>query len=214
MDDKGNGTACAERRRVLSLNVSGDSPMVTNVLETRQFYPPGEFVKIRVKVSRKRQASGGWVITGGIPAKVSAQITTPDGRTDALALYDDGKHADGKAGDGVFGGVYTKTSKEGDYEVKISITGPVTRTIMWGFSVDKRAGDPGNIGLGGEAVEVPWKKVRITVLGVTQKLANVSLARSLTLRHKASGFSMTKSGEFLCQSLHSLVESSVCGILL
>lgn len=127
---------------------------------------------------------------------VSAQIITPDGQTDAVALYDDGKHADGKAGDSVFGGVYTKTSKEGDYEVKISITGTVTRTIMWGFSVDKRAGDPSNIGLGDEAVEVPWKKVKITVLGVTQKPANVSLARSLTLRHKASGFSMTKSGEF------------------
>ena len=101
------------------LNVSGDSPVVTNVLETRQFYPPGEFVKIRVKVSRKRQASGGWVITGGIPAKVSAQITAPDGQTDALALYDDGKHADGKAGDGVFGGVYTKTSKEGTTRQKL-----------------------------------------------------------------------------------------------
>jgi len=44
------------------LNVPGDSPVVTNVLETGQSYPPGEFVKIRVKVSRKRQASGGWVI--------------------------------------------------------------------------------------------------------------------------------------------------------
>lgn len=176
--------------------VSGSKPIETNVVETRQFYPPGDLVKLKVAVRRKASASGDWVVRGGLPVEVIARVTGPAGKTEKVTLYDDGKHSDGQPRDGVFGGVIKNTSAEGDYEAKIDIRGPVNRTIVWGFCVDKRAG-PGAAGLDDGAREIPWRKMELTVLGITQKLASVTATDRLALRHQASGYSRTLSGSFL-----------------
>jgi len=179
------------------LQISGASPVETNVEDTPPLYAPGEFVRIKVAVRSREQHSSGWVVTGGVRASISAQVMRPDTQTESLAFFDDGNHADGKAGDGVFGATYKNTAAEGDYKVKFAIGGPLTRTITWGFSVDKRIAVPPVAGLGNGAFEVPWQQAEISVLGVTQKIASAKAARSLSLIHKGSGFSRTLSGEFL-----------------
>ena len=49
---------------------------------------------------------------GGVPGgKVWADVTHPDGTTLRLPLLDDGNHGDGSADDGVYAGVYTRTTE-------------------------------------------------------------------------------------------------------
>ena len=56
-------------------------------------------------------------------AAVSADARRPDETLDQLTLYDDGAHADGAAGDGLYANVYAQ-STPGIYGVKYSATGP------------------------------------------------------------------------------------------
>lgn len=46
-------------------------------------------------------------------------VTSPNGTTETMGLYDDGKHDDGAANDGVYARRYTKTSAAGAYDVRI-----------------------------------------------------------------------------------------------
>jgi Mg-chelatase subunit ChlD len=74
---------------------------------------------------------------GGVPGgHVSADVTHPDGTTLRLPLLDDGNHGDGPPNDGVYAGVYTRTTEfakrgaddtapkpNGSYQVRISAEG-------------------------------------------------------------------------------------------
>ncbi len=74
---------------------------------------------------------------GGVPGgKVWADVTHPDGTSLRLPLLDDGNHGDGSAGDGVYAGVYTRTTEfarrggddpspkpDGSYQVQIHAGG-------------------------------------------------------------------------------------------
>jgi len=176
--------------------VSGASPIETNVVDTPQIYPPGEFVKVRVAIGRRPNASGSVTTLSTAGTQVAAKITRPDGKQDTLILHDDGNHADGKAGDGIFGAAYRNTALEGDYEARISINGVIDRTITWGFAIDRKAG-PEATGVGDGTLELPWQQVEVSVLGVTQRLKEVKRVRGLTLQHKASGQRRSISGEFV-----------------
>jgi hypothetical protein len=61
---------------------------------------------------------------GPLPAAIQAQITRPDRTNESVVLFDDGVHADGEAGDGVFGAAYARTSQEGNYLVRFAASGP------------------------------------------------------------------------------------------
>lgn len=57
-------------------------------------------------------------------ARVTAQVEQPTGGvTDTLILYDDGMHADGLAGDGVYANFYSRTSVPGSYQFTMKATG-------------------------------------------------------------------------------------------
>ena len=74
---------------------------------------------------------------GGVPGgRVFADVTHPDGTTLRIPLLDDGNHGDGTADDGVYAGVYTRTTSfakrgnddttpkpDGSYQVRIRATG-------------------------------------------------------------------------------------------
>ena len=74
---------------------------------------------------------------GGVPdGRVWADVTHPDGTTLRIPLLDDGNHGDGTADDGVYAGVYTRTTEfarrgsddasqkpDGSYQVRIRATG-------------------------------------------------------------------------------------------
>jgi Mg-chelatase subunit ChlD len=75
--------------------------------------------------------------SGGVGGgRVWADVTHPDGSTIRLPLLDDGNHGDGSAGDGVYAGVYTRTTEfsrrgsddatpkpDGSYQVLIRAAG-------------------------------------------------------------------------------------------
>ncbi|WP_028645533.1 choice-of-anchor X domain-containing protein [Nocardioides sp. URHA0020] len=98
---------------------------------------------------------------GGVArGRVYADVTHPDGTTLRLPLLDDGNHADGTAGDGIYAGVYTRTTEfakrgadddsakpDGSYQVQISAEGknnlgePYTRYEHRSFALYEN-GDP------------------------------------------------------------------------
>ena len=61
--------------------------------------------------------------TGPDPAKslsdVAAGLRSEEGKTNALRLFDDGRHDDGEAGDGVYGGRSADGVKPDDYFVEV-----------------------------------------------------------------------------------------------
>jgi hypothetical protein len=59
---------------------------------------------------------------GGQIASASLRVTAPDGEVQLLAMFDDGKHADGAAGDGIFGGDFL-ADKAGDYQAQVTVRG-------------------------------------------------------------------------------------------
>ncbi len=55
---------------------------------------------------------------------MTARVTRPDGSTETLELFDNGRdaagHGDDMAGDGIFTGVYTNTNLKGAYAFQVS----------------------------------------------------------------------------------------------
>jgi YVTN family beta-propeller protein len=56
-------------------------------------------------------------------ADVKANITLPDSSTKHLVLYDDGKHGDGKANNGIYANYFSNTLLKGNYSVDVVSTG-------------------------------------------------------------------------------------------
>ncbi|MFP4055564.1 MAG: DUF4159 domain-containing protein [Candidatus Brocadiia bacterium] len=56
-------------------------------------------------------------------ARVSAQVTTADGRTATVPLHDDGSHHDTGTGDGVFAGLFPGSDQPGPCTVRLVATG-------------------------------------------------------------------------------------------
>lgn len=68
------------------------------------------------------KSRGGSITEPG--AKMVAQVSLPDGSSDTLELFDNGRdaagHGDDIAGDGIFTGVYTNTTQKGAYGFQVS----------------------------------------------------------------------------------------------
>lgn len=58
----------------------------------------------------------------GTIAEANATLRLPDGAARTLRLFDDGRHADGAAGDGLFGASFVPTLA-GDYTAQVTVTG-------------------------------------------------------------------------------------------
>ena len=98
-------------------------------------------------------------------ANISATVTGPDNITNLLPLFDDGKHGDGAANDGIYGGFFSRSNQaspvpiqpgtepgtppipldEGSYRVGFeALGGGVTREAMGGFAIEEGPDANGN----------------------------------------------------------------------
>ena len=73
-------------------------------------------------------------------ANVRAQLVTPDGKITAVILYDDGRHNDGAANDGLYGYLFTATIP-GVYSAIINASGTngdnqFSRSRLWAIPVE------------------------------------------------------------------------------
>lgn len=54
--------------------------------------------------------------------RAQMKVTTPDGRSETFAMFDDGRHGDGAAGDGLFGAGF-QVKMAGDYVAQVTVEG-------------------------------------------------------------------------------------------
>jgi len=135
-----HGTDVSTKEQV-NLTVAGQSPLMLNSLATGWHYQPPANVLISVKASeivndktiRPKKISLIAKIRKPKPKPIAREgnkieIKLGDLLADAIfgesemPLYDDGKHYDGEAGDGVFANVYANAKDQGAYGVKIHCT--------------------------------------------------------------------------------------------
>lgn len=125
------GSAAATRGFVL-LEGQSDTQLVSYATTTKQLV--GE--RIGFVASLYGETADGDVLYGKSAGRVgsaSLRVTYPDGNEQTLAMYDDGKHADGVAGDGIYGGDFL-ADKAGQYQAQVTVRGtnrdgrPVVRT--------------------------------------------------------------------------------------
>lgn len=83
------------------------------------------------------KSRGGSVTKAG--EKIIARVTRPDGTTDTVELFDNGRdaggHGDDLAGDGIFTGVYTNTALKGAYQFQF-------KTAVDGWLIGEEAHQP------------------------------------------------------------------------
>ena len=76
----------------------------------------------------------------GSVGSAAIRVTKPGGETQDFAMFDDGKHADGRANDGIFGGDFI-VDKAGQYLAQVTVRGsnlqglPIVRTAEHPFPV-------------------------------------------------------------------------------
>ncbi len=100
------------------VTVRAESTLSMSLSTDKGQYNQGEIVKIVANLS-----DAGTQITG---ADVNVNITLPYSNIEPLTLYDDGRHGDGEAQDGVYANYFTNTSLKGDYKVKATSTGSLS----------------------------------------------------------------------------------------
>lgn len=125
------GSAAATRGYVL-LEGQSDTQLVSYATTTKQLV--GE--RIGFVASLYGETADGEVLYGKSAGRVgsaSLRVTAPDGVEQTYAMYDDGLHADGRAGDGIYGGDFL-ADKAGQYQAQVTVRGsnrdgrPVVRT--------------------------------------------------------------------------------------
>jgi len=100
------------------VTVHAESTLSMSLSTDKDQYTQGEIVKIVANLS-----DAGTQITG---ADVNVNITLPYSNIEPLTLYDDGRHGDGEAQDGVYANYFTNTSLKGDYKVEATSTGSLS----------------------------------------------------------------------------------------
>lgn len=106
------------------LVVSSQSPYRLYTYVNTQRLVVGQEIGLVASLFDQRQASDSAkpaALAGSI-REASATLRGPNGAIQTLRLADDGRHADGAAGDGVFGAIFVP-SLAGDYTAQVTVTG-------------------------------------------------------------------------------------------
>lgn len=109
-----------------NLLISQRSSLTFTVGVTASTYPLGTPIVVQATAMTSTTP-----VTGAV---VTASLQTTSGITQALSLLDDGAHADGVAGDGIYGAVFTP-SQPGTYWLSATLTG----TLPSGLAYQRRA---------------------------------------------------------------------------
>lgn len=102
------------------LLVSSDSPYRLYAHLTSYDLRVGERIGLVAYLYDQRESRDKPLVKG-IQSAV-AKVQFPDGRERALLMFDDGRHADGAAGDGVFGMLFT-ARQAGEYTAQVNVRG-------------------------------------------------------------------------------------------
>jgi hypothetical protein len=122
----------ASRRGFVLIEGQSDTQLVSYQTSTKQLV--GE--RIGFVASLYGESDQGEMLfakAAGSVASASLRVTTPSGETMNLAMFDDGKHSDGRADDGIYGGDFL-ADKVGQYQAQVTVRGvnregrPVVRT--------------------------------------------------------------------------------------
>lgn len=95
--------------RFTGYTVFASSDLELSVDASGATYGQGDAVPITASLRRRGEPVLG--------AELTVEIGRPDLQVDSLPLYDDGRHQDGAAGDGVYGGLYQPPALGGYYTV-------------------------------------------------------------------------------------------------
>ncbi|HUU20771.1 MAG TPA: carboxypeptidase regulatory-like domain-containing protein [Sedimentisphaerales bacterium] len=83
-------------------------------------YSPGEDVRVSANLT-----------DSDLPisdVNMTAEVYKPDGSSSSVSLFDDGSHGDIQPNDDIYSGLFTETSIEGTYNIKISANGIVSNS--------------------------------------------------------------------------------------
>ena len=111
----------ASQRGFVLVEGQSDTQLVSYQTHTRQIV--GE--RIGFVASLYGETESGEVLhakAAGHVGSATLRVTTPSGEVQNLRMYDDGKHADGAAGDGIFGGDFL-ADKAGQYLAQVTVRG-------------------------------------------------------------------------------------------
>jgi hypothetical protein len=109
----------------VQLSLSGSSSLPFAVNFDKQDYAQRERVRITASVADP-------VLDTADPqyiknVKLSGQVSNPNDELINFDFFDDGKHGDGVAGDGVYGGDFMRTELAGSYQFTIRVSGSTNR---------------------------------------------------------------------------------------
>lgn len=138
-----NAASSASRRGFVLIEGDAATQLVSYPTSTKQLV--GE--RMGFVASLYGQTDTGEVLfakSAGTVASARLRVTGPDGVETQLAMFDDGKHADAAAGDGIYGGDFV-ADKAGQYQVQVTVTGsnrdgrPVVRTAEHPLPIMERS---------------------------------------------------------------------------
>jgi len=114
-----DGSDLEKRARYLAY-AAMDGPLRLTAVDPPAWVAPGSAIPVTATLT-----VGGEPVRG---AAITARVIWPDGTSEILALHDDGTHADGEAGDGVYGNTVVVPTAAGYAPVTIEAQG-VWRSI-------------------------------------------------------------------------------------
>lgn len=114
------GNSQAQRGFVL-IEGQADTQLVSYQTHTRQLV--GERIGLVASLyAETEQGELLYAKAGGNIGRATLRVTAPDGNVQMLSMLDDGKHDDGVAGDGIYGGDFL-ADKAGNYQAQVTVYG-------------------------------------------------------------------------------------------
>lgn len=125
--------------------VSGTSNLTFDTFLDKDQYSTGQPITVLASLSEGAQPLTGATVTVEVQVPAQSIASWPKVNQDTMptlpmsanppvimALYDDGRHGDGPANDGVYGNIFTDTAKAGSYVFTFNASG--TTTVGEGFT--------------------------------------------------------------------------------
>lgn len=132
------GREIDQKSEQVNLTISGNSPLLANIFGLQSYYGRGEPIQIKVKVadlfSLEQESCSDFKVTAVIKKpSPNMKKMIQKGKIDLgelflygltkkkkINLYDDGRHGDWNAGDGIYGALYKDTEEVGPYVITIT----------------------------------------------------------------------------------------------
>lgn len=126
----------SNRQGFVILEGESDTQLVSYLAHSRQL--AGERIGIVASLyGKNKDGTLDYGKAAGSVSAASMRVTDPAGNTQVYAMYDDGQHADGAAGDGIYGGNFL-AADAGQYLAQVTVRG----TNAYGLPIVRSAEHP------------------------------------------------------------------------